>query len=305
MDIDTIGKAADVADKALNRLDGVLAWFNEPKEEARKYLVEAIKKDSMLSAQEASSLLVRSRKLAREYANSKEIYEKAKRSFEAPKSADVKIDDDWLHFFFDKAEKVSNESMQDIWARLLSGEFNKPGSISRKLLHIISIMDVHSARSFQTLCYYIFDRRGLFDYDYRVLILPEGFYKDCFEFSQKVEQWLTKAGYPDSRNLTVALTMTAGELNSLENLGLVHASQVAKTESDLYYFLDNMELAIISPPEGVGIEHGPYFLTPEGTTLYDILSNRGQKPVLEIMKNYWEANNLNPTYTMTLGSKGV
>ncbi len=185
-----ISDIKDISDSVVEKAGNILEWLSQPKEEAREYLLNIIKEDSNLTEQEKASLIYNSRKFTREYANSKKIYEQAKKQFNTYGHEDS-IDDDWLHFFFDKAGKVSNESMQVIWSKLLAGEFNKPGSISRKLMHIISIMDVHSAKSFQTFSLYIFERYGLLrSYDTKAAFIPEGFYINSFDFLLKVEKWL-------------------------------------------------------------------------------------------------------------------
>lgn len=63
-----------------------------------------------------------------------------------------KIDDDWLSYYFDKAEKVLNTDLQFLWGKLLSTEFNSPGSITKRLVHIVSTIDMNTARIFSELC---------------------------------------------------------------------------------------------------------------------------------------------------------
>lgn len=245
-----------------------------------------IKKDAEITSQEKAALIYNSRKFTREYANSKKIYEQAKSHFNSHTQED-KIDNDWLHFFFDKAEKVSNESMQIIWAKLLAGEFNKQGSISRKLIHIISIMDVHSAKSFQTFCLYVFERYGFVTaYDTEAVLIPAGFYENSFDFRLKAEEWLKQAGYEDYRDLAGDITMNAGELNSLENLGLVQKVPDSKCGITLMYSLENDEVVYITPQDDNEIPLGQYAFTQEGKQLYKILNRAGNKAVFKVIEMY-------------------
>ncbi|MDF1931805.1 DUF2806 domain-containing protein [Legionella pneumophila] len=69
---------------------------------------------------------------------------------EATKADDV--DDDWLRFFFEKAKMVSDEQMQDIWANLLSGELEKPGSFSKRTINLVELLDKSDAKLFTSLC---------------------------------------------------------------------------------------------------------------------------------------------------------
>lgn len=66
------------------------------------------------------------------------------------------IDNDWLLNYFDNAKFISNELIQNLWAKLLAGEANKPGSISKKTLKVLSELDTEDAISFNKLCSFVF-----------------------------------------------------------------------------------------------------------------------------------------------------
>lgn len=144
-----IESSISAANIGLERADKIFDWFNIPKEEARTNLVKMIMEDKNLSSQSKTALIYNSRKLAREYANNKAIYEQAKELFEN-KDGEF-YNQDWLAYFFDYAKNISNEQMQSIWARLLAGEYNSPGSLSRRLIHKLSIMDSRMAITLNNL----------------------------------------------------------------------------------------------------------------------------------------------------------
>ena len=62
------------------------------------------------------------------------------------------VEDDWITNFFDKCRSVSNEDMQSLWSRILSGEANAPGSFSRKTVNLVADLDKASAELFHSLC---------------------------------------------------------------------------------------------------------------------------------------------------------
>lgn len=297
-ELQKIETVTNVSDKVGKNVKGILSWFNLPKEEARSNLVKLIK-ESDLPEDEITSLIFNSRKLAREYSNSKKIYEQAKQHFKDHSNKKIP-DDDWLHFFFDKAQKVSNSDLQQIWSQLLVGEFNQPGSISRKLMHIISIMDANSAISFQTFSYYVFERHKLMfaSYDTEAVLIPAGFYIDSFDFMLKTEKWLNDSGYSNYKELALNLTMNTGELNSLENLGLIQKVADSKCEIPLIYRLDKNKAAFLSPKEGFGFPLGQYALTPEGKQLYQIIGGTGNEAVLKIITEYLHSIDINYTVQM-------
>lgn len=64
------------------------------------------------------------------------------------------IEDDWITNFFDKCRIVSDQEMQSLWSRVLSGEANAPGSYSKRTVNFISYLDKSDALLFSKLCGY-------------------------------------------------------------------------------------------------------------------------------------------------------
>ncbi len=62
------------------------------------------------------------------------------------------ISDDWAANFKDKARTCSDRDMAELWAQILAGEANKPGSCSRKAVNTLGDMDKTDAESFSDLC---------------------------------------------------------------------------------------------------------------------------------------------------------
>lgn len=70
-------------------------------------------------------------------------------SHEESQSTDEELDDDWLNYFEQYAEKASSERMQDLWARVLAGEIRKPTSFSLTTLRFLSELDKKIASLFE------------------------------------------------------------------------------------------------------------------------------------------------------------
>lgn len=64
----------------------------------------------------------------------------------------AKVEDDWIVNFFDKCRIISDEEMQSLWARVLAGEANSPGTFSRRTVNLIGSLDKSDAHLFTTLC---------------------------------------------------------------------------------------------------------------------------------------------------------
>ena len=81
--------------------------------------------------------------------NREKVAEKAQTiHIEGEKDEDKRIDTDWLNRFFGIVEDVSDEDMQDIWARILAGENKHPSSYSLRTLDVLRNMSKEEAKLF-------------------------------------------------------------------------------------------------------------------------------------------------------------
>lgn len=62
-----------------------------------------------------------------------------------------KLTSDWIAFFFEKCRNVSDNEMQDIWAKVLTEETNSNGSFSRRTISLISNLEKQDAELFIAL----------------------------------------------------------------------------------------------------------------------------------------------------------
>ena len=65
------------------------------------------------------------------------------------------IEDDWITNFFDKCRIVSDEEMQILWAKVLSGESNSPGGYSKRTVNTLGSIDKSDANLFTSICSYL------------------------------------------------------------------------------------------------------------------------------------------------------
>jgi hypothetical protein len=77
---------------------------------------------------------------------------------ELPPDAEVEqLDEDWVAHFFKQCDTVSNDNMQSIWAKVLSGEATKTGSFTKRTVNFIASMDKNDAELFTKFCQFVFD----------------------------------------------------------------------------------------------------------------------------------------------------
>lgn len=62
--------------------------------------------------------------------------------------SEEKVDNDWITRFFNYAEDISNEEMQELWAQILAGEIKKPKSYSLRTLEVLKNLSKEEAEVF-------------------------------------------------------------------------------------------------------------------------------------------------------------
>ena len=62
------------------------------------------------------------------------------------------MENDWIANFFAKSRGISDSEMQGLWARILAGEANAPGSFSRKTVNLMEDIDAIEAARFVNMC---------------------------------------------------------------------------------------------------------------------------------------------------------
>ena len=63
-----------------------------------------------------------------------------------------KMDNDWIANFFDKCRIISDDEMQMLWAKVLAGEANSPGSFAKRTVNLLNSLDKSDALFFTKLC---------------------------------------------------------------------------------------------------------------------------------------------------------
>jgi hypothetical protein len=63
-----------------------------------------------------------------------------------------KLENDWIANFFDKCRLISDEDMQQLWSKILAGEANSPGKISKRTINLLSSLDKTDANTFKKVC---------------------------------------------------------------------------------------------------------------------------------------------------------
>jgi hypothetical protein len=165
------------------------------------------------------------------------------------------IDDDWLNIFERYVEDASTERMQNLWARVLSGEIRSPGRYSPRTLRFLSEFSQADALSFSELV-----QNSLVDF---------------------VPKSLTKTNAEDDITHLIHLE-AAGLINGITN-GFNQRFQFSEKG---FYFLNegNFTLALQGQPN----DHVSFqitALTPLGCEIVSIIPERDTKMAMRNVAN--------------------
>ena len=94
---------------------------------------------------------------ASEQLNMESILTKAIPGVDQDNARPEDVEKDWFANFFDKCRIVSDEEMQDRWARILAGEANSPGSFSKRTVNLMADLEKHDADMFVNLCRFVWE----------------------------------------------------------------------------------------------------------------------------------------------------
>jgi Protein of unknown function (DUF2806) len=70
------------------------------------------------------------------------------------------LEEDWLTRWADEVKMVSDPAVRTIWARILAGEAENPGSFSKRTLEFLRTLEKSEAEGFTDLCRYVVDVEG-------------------------------------------------------------------------------------------------------------------------------------------------
>ncbi|HBT96399.1 MAG TPA: hypothetical protein DEB25_01470 [Desulfobulbaceae bacterium] len=181
-----------------------------------------------------------------------------------------KMDNDWIVNFFEKSRIISDADMQQLWAKILAGEANNPGSFSRRTINLLNDIDKEDASLFTKLlgCAWCVHEFTPLIFDFR----DEIYTNQGIDFSQ---------------------------LNHLDTIGLISFSpmsgyvmQNVQGELNAEYFNDQLLLAVPEKfekrPNGKNIKTGSVLLTNEGRQLAELCDRQPIDGFFDYVKDKWK-----------------
>lgn len=164
-------------------------------------------------------------------------YYKAKNFLQVAKKADeyyaetkheagkITYDFDWFIIFYEAVGNISDEEMQEIWARILAGEIAKPSSFSLKTIDTLKNISKKDADLFVKLCSHSFSNGN------QSLFLPR--YDD----------------YLNKRNILYSDIMKLSEQGLIFNNGTISLNITINNESKILFNNNGLVMTIASIDE--------------------------------------------------------
>ena len=183
--------------------------------------------------------------------------------------ADIRdIDVDWRANYFDKCRLVHDDDMQTLWAKILAGEANNPGTYSKHCVNFVADMEKRDAQLFTELCRYVCE----------IKYTTEGIEK--IEFVPVIFDNYLLPLRPGYQSHKFAYFIHIPDLDHLDNIGMIRfakAPDMDEVEDRIFsdkpieasYYGENIHLAGGYVLE-TGIPIGRVRLTQIGKELYPI-----------------------------------
>jgi hypothetical protein len=185
------------------------------------------------------------------------------------------IEDDWITNFFDKCRIVSDQEMQSLWSRVLSGEANAPGSYSKRTVNFVSALDKHEALLFSKLCGYVCQLLG----DFIPII---------YDFNNEIYN---------------KCDIAFDSLSDLESIGLIQFGAVTSFSKlklpknfNIFYYSQQIECEMPKDSDN-SFDIGHVLLTKIGQELFPICGSQPVDGFMEYILNRWRSHNYLKTKT--------
>lgn len=185
-----------------------------------------------------------------------------------------RTDHDWFSRYIALSEEVSNPTMQDLWAKILSGELTKPGSFSFKALQVFRDMSIYDAKLLAKAC-----SLAIKDPNKKGIRLISGVYQQpgLLNFFSKQRQLYCNLSH---YGLNYADLLALAE-NQLIYLQESESNLMSKAET-LQFSYNGLPLILTAKKANVSLQF--YKFTPLGAELAHLISDKSNDEFFEHLK---------------------
>jgi len=197
--------------------------------------------------------------------NFKDIAKKAD-EYISNKGQRINLSFDWLMRFYESVGNISDEEMHDVWARLLAGELDNPGSYSYKTIEILKNMNKNDATMFKMVC------------DSSIKNTNQVFLPNYDE-------------YLDNRNIKYIDVMNLNENGLIFNDGSITLNKTATKEIGALLELGDYVVTQISKNDSYNTQVKEFPFTKAGKEIYELLDVKQElKNIIDFAKEIQKKN---------------
>jgi uncharacterized repeat protein (TIGR03899 family) len=184
------------------------------------------------------------------------------------------IDPDWFQQFCDLILDISNNSMQQLWAKILAGEIASPGKFALKTLHTLKRMSYKEALALQQAANLSCRTRQ--DQNARIY----------FGYIRRPSLWRLLTGRSRAVLNLNQFGLSYPQILTLIDIGLLHSSEIESGElpagQTLLWHYQPMNLSGTIISKDVVLQYYKY--TTSGAELLPLLATQTNQPYLDSLK---------------------
>lgn len=188
--------------------------------------------------------------------------------------ADMDVDPDWFQQYCDLVLNISNQTMQQLWAKILAGEIGQPGSFSLKTLFLLQRMSYKEALALQKAA----------SLTCRVRLQDSGHI--YFGYVRKPSIWQLLTGRSRAVLNLSQFGLTYPQILSLIDLNLLHQIEIESGElipqQSLQLQYHQHQLTCKARHSGVVLQY--YKFTAVGVELLPLLNSQANPAYLQAVK---------------------
>lgn len=262
-----------------NQIDLKEIGYNEEKIQLKSLDTESLQQEMTIEQRAQTRIDYKEQKKQRNIEN---ITQNAASNLENESSvSEEPVDEDWTTRFFDYAEDVSNEEMQDIWGRILAGEIKRPNSFSLRTLEFVRNLTKEEAQVFTKAANFVISS-----------------WNSPFIFKGNGEDFLTKIGLSFEEQLILT---EIGILQAETNI----SRRLFKTEQDSTMIFESGKYIIKTTKKANTPEHRIPILrfSKIGVELLSLLSTNPSENYIKEFCNSIESENIDVEYAFIISKQ--
>ena len=261
LNINMLEPIEKVITKLIDKISDACGFFVRYKimqSDAQEQIIKQVISDESLSLDQKLEYVISISSLNKQHKNREKVIEIACENLNAEAKPED-IDDDKLMDIMDKIKNISSYDAQLMWGKLLASEANSPGSISKRLIQNLYLMDQRDAWQFSMFTAFCFNDSIDSDIAHPIVYIRK------------------------KAKLYTATFLTTQYIHNLQNWGLIECNYdpgfVFITQKHLVY--RGSTYTLFADDVGDNIDAGNIRFTKDGQSLFNLIDKVNDNSILD------------------------